>query len=120
VPANKINNKEPYITSLTYTMEKLRHRGYQSSHLLDIGTVTTVVATNIALATGVTPAASATFNSNRFFGSGKKRRTDSFIAVDANQMAAKIVFATERASTRSLRTYVGLEPVWVVGCHVRL
>jgi len=80
----------------------------------------TIVTTDVAFATRIAPAAAPTFNANRFFTSGKKGGANSFIAVNANKMATKVMLATERAPARSLGAYVGLEPIWVMGGHVRL
>jgi hypothetical protein len=105
----------------TSAQKKIKHRERPTkSRLLDVGTVAIVVTTDPAFATCVTPAAAATFNTNRFLTSGKQRGANSFIAVNAYKMAAKVVLATERAPTRSLGAYVGLEPIWVMGRHVGL
>lgn len=80
----------------------------------------TIVTTNVAFATGIAPTAVTTFNTDCFFASGKERGANSFIAVNAYKMATKVMLATERAPARSLRAYVGLEPIWVMGGHVRL
>ena len=91
-----------------------------TSRLLNISTGASSVTTNAALATSIAPAASATFDSNRFLRSGKKRGADRFITVNANEMATEVMLATEGAPARSLGTYVGFEPIWIMGGHVGL
>jgi hypothetical protein len=68
--------------------------------LLDVVAFAGFVAANPALATRVTPATGAVLNTNRLFGSHREKgRTDGFITMNANKMAAQVVLPAEGATT---------------------
>ena len=68
------------------------------------------------LATGLAPAARTTANTDRL-PSGVGRQ---FIPVDADEMPSQVVLAAEGPVTRGVGADMRLQPVGVMGGHVRL
>lgn len=77
--------------------------------------VTSVGATDGALAAGVTPVSGSSAHTNGFLGGLK-----ALITMDANKMPAKVMLSGERSAAGAVRADMGLQPVRVVSGHVGL
>ena len=101
-------------------------------HLLDILATAGALGAEEAAATGVAPRADSVVSAhtdagNRLAALGGSRvaRSDrvlaaGLVAVDADEVAAEVVLAAERAAAAAVGADVGLEAVRVVRRHVRL
>lgn len=90
-----------------------------SRHLFDIGTAALDGSADPTFATVVAPAPSAAVDTDGLR-HGRRRRGDGLVTVDAHQVAAEIMFATERAPARAMRADMGLQAVGIMSGHVGL
>lgn len=89
-------------------------------HLLDVVAVAIGAAADPTLSTGVAPSARATLDTDGLLGSREKRGGDRLITVDADEVATQIMLPAERATARTLRANMGLQPVGIMSGHVSL
>ena len=91
------------------------------SQLLDIVTIAGFVAANPSLAARVAPATGSVLNTNRLFRCHREKgSTDRFITMNADEMTTQIVLPAEGTTTRSLRAYMRLQTIGIVGSHMCL
>lgn len=83
--------------------------------------VTRFVAANPPFAARVAPATRSVLNANRLFRSHRNNgSTDGFIAMNADKMTTQIVLPAEGTTARSLRAYMRLQTIGIMGSHMCL